>query len=355
MKKHNFGAGPGILKKEVLEGAADAVLNWDGIGLSLLEMSHRSKEFGEVMEKATSLVREIYKVSDEYAVLFLQGGASLQFATVPYNLLDPEDTGAYVETGSWAKKAVKEAKGLAKVHIAGSSADKNFNYIPKKLDVPSNAKYLHITTNNTIFGTQFHHTPETNVPLIADMSSDIFCRPFDAGRFDMIYAGAQKNLGPAGTTLVIIKKSLLGKIKRYIPTMLNYQTHIDNDSLFNTPPVFAIYVSYLSLKWIKENGLEKIGKQNEKKASLLYGEIDRNSLFEGTAAKEDRSLMNVTFVLKNNALDADFLKFATDKGIVGLKGHRSVGGFRASIYNALDLSSVEYLVSLMQEFEKLNS
>lgn len=350
-KKYNFGAGPGILPDQVFEQASKAVLDFNGIGLSLLEISHRSSHFVAVMDKAVALVRELFNVSDEYEVLFLQGGASMQFCMVPYNLLDSDKKAAYLNTGTWANNAVKEARLFGEVVEVGSSKDKNYNYIPKGYSIPSDCEYFHITSNNTIFGTQVQEFPKSSIPVVCDMSSDIFSRPINVNDFGIIYAGAQKNMGPAGTTLVIVRKDLLGKVKRQIPTMLNYQTHIDKGSMFNTPPVFPIYASMLTLEWVKEiGGVVEVQKRNARKAELLYAEIDSNPLFKGAAAREDRSKMNVTFVLEDDSLSAEFLKMAEAAGCIGLKGHRSVGGFRASMYNALTQDSVKVLVDLMKEF-----
>ena len=298
MKKHNFYAGPAILPASVLEQASKAAVDLDGIGLSVLEISHRSKEFVAIMDEAVSLVKELLQLSDDYAVLFLTGGASSQFVLTAMNVLNDNETAAYVDTGSWSTKAIKEAKAFGNIEVLASSKDKNYSYIPKGVTVPADTKYLHLTSNNTIFGTQYHSWPSTDVPFVCDMSSDIFSRPIDVKRFDIIYAGAQKNMGPAGTTLVIVKKDILGKVERHIPTILNYQTHIDKNSAFNTPPVYAVYISMLTLRWVKEmGGLEAMAKHNKEKAALLYDEIDRNPLFVGTANKEDRSLMNATFVM----------------------------------------------------------
>ncbi len=352
-KVHNFSAGPGILPQEAIDNSIEALKNFAGTQLSLIEVSHRGKEFEAVMEEACNTVRELFEVPEDYSVLFLQGGASMQFCMVPYNLLDEGETAVYVNTGVWAKKAIKEAKLFGNVQVVASSEDKNFSYIPKDWEIPSDAKYLHITSNNTIYGTQYKSFPESPIPVVCDMSSDIFSRPVDITKFDLVYAGAQKNMGPAGVTLVIIKNSLLGKVKRAIPSMLNYQTHIDGGSMFNTPPVFPIYVSLQTLKWVKSmGGTAAMEKRNAEKAALLYGEIDRNSMFVGTAAEEDRSHMNVCFVLKEDSLTEEFLKLTKEKNLSGLKGHRSVGGFRASIYNALPLESVQALVDTMKEFEK---
>ena len=355
-RTHNFSAGPAILPEQALENGAEALRDYQNIGMSIVEISHRSAEFEEVMNEAEKSVRNLLKVPEDYAVLFLQGGASLQFAMAPYNLLPDGGKAAYLETGSWAKKAIKEAKFFGDVEIPASSKDANFNYIPKDYKIPEDASYLHVTSNNTIFGTQMHDFPDSKVPVVADMSSDIFSRPLDISKFGLIYAGAQKNLGPAGVTLVIVKKSLLGKIDRKIPTMLDYQTHVDKGSLYNTPPVFSIYMSLQTMKWIEQNGgLEGIQKKNREKAEMLYEEIENNPLFEGTAEKEDRSYMNVTFVMKEEGLNDQFLEEAKKANISGIKGHRSVGGFRASIYNAMPKRSVEALISLMKDFAKKHS
>ncbi|MEL6924903.1 MAG: 3-phosphoserine/phosphohydroxythreonine transaminase [Bacteroidota bacterium] len=350
-KKHNFFAGPAILPATVLEQAAQAALDFDGMGLSILEISHRSPQFASVLEEAESLTRELLGVSDDYAVLFLTGGASSQFYMTAMNVLNSTATACYVDTGSWSTKAIKEAKHFGNVEVLASSKESNFNYIPKDYAVPEDATYLHLTSNNTIYGTQYNWWPDTKVPFVADMSSDIFSRPIDVERFGIIYAGAQKNLGPAGTTLVIVRKDLLGKVDRSIPTMLDYNTHIKKSSAFNTPPVYPIYVCMLTMRWLKANGgVAAMAERNQKKADLIYNEIDSNPLFTGTAAKEDRSKMNVTFVMTKPELEADFLKAAAEAGCVGIKGHRSVGGFRASIYNAMPYESVEVLVNLMKDF-----
>ncbi len=355
MKKHNFSAGPSILAKEVIENTAKAVLDLNGIGLSVMELSHRGKDFQAVMDETVALFRELLNIPDNYHVLFLGGGASLQFGMIPYNLLAKK--AAYLETGTWAKKAIKEAKAFGEVEIVGSSADTNFNYIPKGFAIPEDADYFHITTNNTLFGTEIFEDYDSPVPLIADMSSDIFSRPMDVSKYAMIYGGAQKNLGPAGVTFVIIRDDILGKVDRYIPTMLRYETHIENDSMFNTPPCLPIYTCMETLRWLKKlGGVEVMQKMNQEKAALLYNEIDRNPMFKGTAEKESRSLMNVCFLMeeKYQDLEKSFLEFATSKGMVGLKGHRSVGGFRASIYNAMPKESVQALIDAMQEFEKMH-
>ncbi|MDQ3072539.1 MAG: 3-phosphoserine/phosphohydroxythreonine transaminase [Bacteroidota bacterium] len=352
MKKiHNFSAGPAILPQEALQEAAEGLKNFKGTGMSVVEISHRSPEWEESMAEAESLVRELMGVNDDFAVVFLQGGASSQFTMIPYNFLPQNGMAAYLKTGTWASNAIKEARLFGEVNVVASSEDKNFNYIPTDYTVPGNSAYFHITTNNTIFGTQLQEIPESPVPIIADMSSDIFSRPVQMEKYGLIYAGAQKNMGPAGTTLVIVRKDLLGKVDRKIPTMLNYSTHIEKESMFNTPPVFAIYLSMLTLKWLKRiGGVNAIQKINQEKAELLYNEIDSNPLFEGTTAIADRSLMNVTFLMKDKSFEKDFLAVAENEGCVGLPGHRSVGGFRASLYNALPKESVEHLVNVMKEF-----
>lgn len=352
MKKHNFSAGPSILPAPVMEKAAAAVQELDGIGLSLIEISHRSKEFVAIMDKAQTLALELTGLKDKgYQALFLQGGASMQFLMAAANLMQTK--AGYINTGAWSDKAIKEAKRYGEVVEIASSKAANFNYIPKGQEIPADLDYLHITTNNTIFGTQFHDLPQTDVPLIADMSSDIFSRDFDYSAFDLFYAGAQKNMGPAGTTLVIVKDSLLEKMNKDVPSMLSYPTHADKGSMFNTPPVFAVYTSMLTLEWLKEKGgINAIQKHNETKAKLIYDEIDRNSAFEGFAAKEDRSFMNATFNLAEGVDGTAFDEMWNAANISGLKGHRSVGGYRASIYNALPLESVQQLVDVMQQFEK---
>ena len=356
MKKHNFNAGPSILPQEVIENTAKAVLDFQGEGLSILEISHRAKYFQPVVDEAEALMRELLGIPENYSVIFLGGGASLQFCMLPFNLL--EKKAAYLNTGVWAKKAMKEAKGFGEVVEVASSADANYTFIPKDFEIPADADYFHITTNNTIYGTELRKDIDSPVPLVADMSSDIFSRPLDVTKYAVIYGGAQKNLAPAGVTFVIIRNDVLGKVSRYIPTMLNYQTHIDNGSMFNTPPVLPIYTALQTLKWLKaQGGLAEIEKKNIAKAELLYNAIDNSKMFVGTAAKEDRSLMNICFVMKDEYkdLEADFMKFATEKGMVGIKGHRSVGGFRASTYNALPIESVQALVDCIQEFEKLHA
>jgi phosphoserine aminotransferase len=352
-KIHNFSAGPGILPAEVMHQAAQACINFNNLGLSLLEISHRSKDFVAVMDEARSIIKELFEVGDEYEVLYLGGGASLQFAMVPYNLLSDNGYAAYINTGTWASKAIEEAQKVGKVKVLASSEDKKFTYIPKNYDVPNDADYLHITSNNTIYGTQYKSFPKCSVPLVCDMSSDIFSRKIEAKKFALIYAGAQKNMGPAGTTMVMIHKDLLQKVNRKRFAMLDYATQVKGESMYNTPPVFPVYVTLLTLRWLKQNGgVDKIEKLNQQKADLLYGEIDRNSMFYGTVSKEDRSNMNVCFLMHNTALEPEFEKLTKEAGISGIKGHRSVGGYRASIYNAMTLDSVKVLVEVMQEFEK---
>lgn len=353
MKKHNFSAGPCILPKEVLKEASQAILNFNNDNLSLIEISHRSKPFMDVMKKAIALVKELLEVPEGYSVLFLQGGASLEFLMVPFNLMKEGGKAAYTNTGAWAKKAITEAKSLGDTVVVGDSSDKNYNYIPKGYEIPNDVDYFHCTSNNTIYGTQMKTFPTVPTLMVCDMSSDIFSRTIEVSKFDLIYAGAQKNMGPAGTTLVIVKDEILGKTGRKIPTMLNYNTHISKGSMFNTPPVFAIYVSMLTLQWLKDfGGVEAIEKTNQEKADLLYSEIDRNPLFEGTANKEDRSNMNVCFLLTDSSKEEMFNKMWQEAGINGLKGHRSVGGYRASLYNALPNESVQILVNIMRKLEQ---
>lgn len=350
---HNFNAGPCILPDQAVENSIEALKDFMGTGMSVIEVSHRSKEWGSVMEECRALWRELLDIPDTHEVLFLGGGASMQFLYVAMNFL--ETKAAYLETGVWAKKALKEAKGLGNAYAIASSADKTFNYIPKGFEIPEDLDYLHITTNNTIYGTEIPYDMDCPVPLIADMSSDIMSRPVDVSKYALIYGGAQKNVGPAGVAFAIIRKDALGKVSRYIPTMLNYQTHIDGESMFNTPPVFPIFVMNETLKWLKGiGGVEAINKINKEKAAMLYDEIDRNPLFTGTAAKEDRSIMNVCFVMAPGyeTLQDEFMEFAKGRGMTGIKGHRSVGGFRASIYNACPVESVKALVACMQDFEK---
>ena len=354
-KAYNFNAGPCVLPQAAIDGSIEALKDFAGTGMSVICVSHRSKEWDAVMAETRALWRELLHIPEEYEILFLGGGASLQFLMVPMNLL--ETKAAYLETGVWAKKALKEAKGLGNAVCVASSADKTYNYIPKGFEIPKDADYFHITTNNTIYGTEIKYDMDCPVNLVADMSSDIMSRPVDVTKYALIYGGAQKNVGPAGVTFVIIRKDILGKVTRYLPTMLNYQTHIDGESMFNTPPVFSIYVMKETLKWLKSiGGVEAIHKLNVEKAKMLYDEIDRNSLFVGTAEKEDRSIMNVFFVMApgNEALQDEFMEFAKARGMVGIKGHRSVGGFRASLYNACPKEAVEALIATMQEFEKLH-
>ncbi|WP_224482863.1 3-phosphoserine/phosphohydroxythreonine transaminase [Robertkochia aurantiaca] len=352
MKKHNFSAGPCILPQEVFKKASEAIIDFNGSGLSLIEISHRSKDFVAVMEEAMDLAIELLGLQGKgYKALFLQGGASQQFLNVAYNLL--ENKAAYLNTGTWSSKAIKEAKLFGDIVEVASSKDKNFNYIPKGYSIPKDADYFHCTSNNTIFGTQIKDFPDTEIPMICDMSSDIFSRELDFSKFSLIYAGAQKNMGPAGTVLVVVKESILGKVSRTIPSMLDYRVHIEKESMFNTPPVFAVYTSMLTLQWLKNlGGIAAIEKKNDEKASLIYNEIDRNPLFKGFAATEDRSVMNATFNLTDESLKPKFDTMAKEAGLNGINGHRSVGGYRASMYNALPLESVEALVSVMQELEK---
>lgn len=353
MKKHNFSAGPCILPEEVLKKASSAVINFNNLDLSLIEISHRSKDFVAVMENARALALEHLGLENKgYQALFLQGGASTEFLMVAYNLL--QNKAAYLNTGTWSTKAIKEAGLFGEVVEVASSKDQNFNYIPKGYTIPKDIDYFHCTSNNTIFGTQLNSFPETDAPLVCDMSSDIFSRQLDFSKFDLIYAGAQKNMGPAGTTLVVVKEDILGKVARKIPSMLDYKVHIGKDSMFNTPAVFPVYVSMLTLEWLKEKGgIATIEKINNQKASLLYSEIDRNPLFTGfVATKEDRSKMNATFNLVDETHKATFDKLWTQAGINGLNGHRSVGGYRASMYNALSVESVQILVDVMQELER---
>ncbi len=354
MKKHNFYAGPSILPEYTIKNTADAVLNFAGTGLSVMEVSHRGKEFVAVMDEARDLFKELLEIPEDYEVLFLGGGASLQFCMVPFNLMNKKS--AYLNTGSWASKALKEAGFFGEAVEVASSKDANYNYIPKNYQVPADADYFHITTNNTIYGTEIKTDLDVNVPLVADMSSDIFSRTIDVSKYALIYGGAQKNLAPAGLTFVIVKKDILGKVDRAIPTMLDYRTHIAQGSMFNTPPVLPVFAALQTLKWLKEQGgVPGMQKKNQEKAAVLYKEIDRNKLFKATVKDEaDRSLMNICFVMEDeySDLEKDFLDFATQRGMIGIKGHRSVGGFRASTYNALPLESLNALVETMQEFEK---
>lgn len=352
MKKHNFYAGPSILSEYTLEKTAEAIKDFAGTGLSVLEISHRSKEFTAVIENAASLVKELLEVPEGYHVLFLGGGASMQFCMVPYNLLNKK--AAYLNTGTWANKAMKEAKLFGEVVEVASSKDANYTFIPKDYEIPADADYFHFTTNNTIYGTEIRKDLDSPVPLVADMSSDIFSRPVDVSKYDIIYAGAQKNLAPAGVTIAIVKESAMGHVERVIPTMLDYRTHISKGSMFNTPPVLPIFSALKTLEWYKQlGGIKKLEELDKAKAAALYNAIDNSKMFVGTAKAEDRSIMNVTFVMKPEyaELEKDFVDFASTKGIVGIKGHRSVGGFRASIYNAMPMSSVQVLIDAMKEFE----
>ncbi len=354
MKKiHNFSSGPAILPPSVLAASANACIDFQGMGLSILEISHRSSQFVSVLEEAESLVRDLLNVNDDYGVLFLTGGASTQFYMVAMNLLGSNEMAAYIDTGRWSANAIKEAGLFGKVEVVASSKDKNYTYIPKHFEVPTAAKFLHITSNNTVRGSQYHSLPETNVPIVMDASSDIFTKPIDLEKYGLIYAGAQKNTGPAGTTLVIVRKDLLGKIDRAIPTMLDYRIHIEKGSSFNTPPVFPIYVSMLNLRWVKaEGGVEEMASRSRAKAALMYDAIDRNPLFECPIALEDRSLVNAVFMMKDESLTDQFLKACQKAGCSGVKGHRSVGGLRASMYNAMDISSVQVLVDIMDDFSE---
>lgn len=351
--KHNFGAGPCILPQEVFKQAAQAVLEFNGTGLSILEISHRTAEFEAVVDETIRLVKELMGVPEGYSVALLQGGASLQFSMVPQNLLADDKTAAYLDTGVWASKAIKEAKLFGGVNVVASSKDANYTFIPKDFVVPEDSAYLHITSNNTIYGTEIHEFPKTSVPLVSDMSSDIMSRVINVSDFALIYAGAQKNIGPAGLTIVIVKDEILGKIDRKIPSMLDYKVQIDGGSMYNTPPVFAIYVAMLNLRWLKsKGGVAELEKENIAKARALYEEIDRNTLFKGTCKVEDRSRMNICFVMEDSTLEKAFLKYTEDLDIIGLKGHRSVGGFRASMYNALPITSVHVLIDAMRDFEE---
>lgn len=353
MKKHNFYAGPSILSQYTIKNTADAVLNFADMGLSILEISHRSKQFQAVIDEAMALVKELLDVPAGYQVLFLGGGASLQFCMVPYNLLKTK--AAYLDTGVWASKAIKEAKLFGDVDVVASSKEKNYTFVPKDYVIPADADYFHFTTNNTIYGTELRKDPDSPVPLVADMSSDIFSRPIDVSKYDLIYAGAQKNLAPAGVTIVIVKEDALGKADRPIPTMLNYLTHTKKGSMFNTPPVLPVYSSLMTLRYYKElGGVKAMEKLDLEKAAMLYDAIDASKMFVGTAAEDSRSIMNVTFVMtpEYKELEKDFVDFCIARGIVGIKGHRSVGGFRASLYNALPIESVKVLIETMNEFEK---
>jgi phosphoserine aminotransferase len=352
MKKYNFNAGPSMLPREVIENTAKQCLDFNGSGLSLMEISHRAKDFQPVVDEAVALIKELLDIPEGYSVIFLGGGASLEFCMIPYNFLI--NKAAYLNTGVWAKKAMKEAKLFGEVVEVASSADANYTFIPKDWTCPTDVDYLHYTTNNTIYGTEIRKDLDVPVRLIADMSSDIFSRPIDVSKYDAIYAGAQKNLAMAGVTIVIVKDDALGKAPRQIPTMLDYRTHADKGSMFNTPPVVPIYCALENLRWIKKNGgVEAMDKLAQQRAEILYNEIDRNKMFRGTTAVEDRSLMNICFVMNEEyaELEKPFMEFATSRGMVGIKGHRDVGGFRASCYNAMPLEGVKELVKVMQEFE----
>jgi phosphoserine aminotransferase len=350
---HNFNAGPSILPQSVLQQASAALINFQDSGLSILEIGHRTPLFESVMDEARSLVKELMQLDDDHEVLFLHGGATVQFMQVPMNLLNEKETASYSDTGVWSTKAIKEAKLFGNVDVVCSSRERNYNFIPKDFAVSNESTYFHITTNNTIYGTQWHQIPKVSMPIVADMSSDILSRKLDFNSFDLIFAGAQKNMGAAGATLVVVNKQILGKVKRPIPAIMDYRNHIQSKSMLNTPPVFAVYVSMLTLRWLKENGgVDAMEKLNTKKAALLYDAIDNSKIFKGTVVKEDRSKMNVCFVMDDAEKEKAFLDFAKQNNIYGIKGHRSVGGFRASLYNALPLSSVQYLVEKMEEFEK---
>ena len=353
MKKINFNAGPSILPREVIEATANACMDFNGSGLSLMEISHRAKDFQPVIDEAVALFKELLDIPEGYSVIFLGGGASMEFCMVPYNFLNKK--AAYLNTGVWAKKAIKEAKFFGEVVEVASSAESTYTYVPKDYIIPVDADYFHVTTNNTIYGTEIRKELDSPIPMIADMSSDIFSRPIDVSKYNCIYGGAQKNLSMAGVTFVIVKDDALGKVDRSIPTMLDYRTHVNGGSMFNTPPVVPIYTAMQNLRWIKANGgVEAMDRLANERASILYSEIDRNKLFRGTANEEDRSVMNICFVMNDEYkdLEADFLKFATESGMVGIKGHRSVGGFRASCYNAMSIEGVKALVDCMQQFEK---
>jgi phosphoserine aminotransferase len=354
-RMHNFNAGPSILPTEVYEQASQAIIDFNGSGLSVLEIGHRTPEFENVMQTARSLVRQLMELDDDHEVLFMHGGSSTQFMQIPMNLLGEKDTAAYADTGVWSTKAIKEARIFGNVEIACCSKDGNYNYIPKDFAVPNDAKYFYLTTNNTIYGTQWQKIPGVSVPLVADMCSDVLSRKVDFNSYALIHASAQKNIGPAGVNIVVVNKNILGKIKRQIPTIMDYRVHIREESMINTPPVFAVYVCMLTLQWLKGlGGLDEIEQRNKEKSDLLYSTLDNSSIFKPTAVKEDRSRMNVCFVMDDLELEKRFLEFAKSQNIYGLKGHRSVGGFRASLYNALPLASVEYLVDVMNEFERTN-
>lgn len=356
MPVHNFNAGPSHLPETVLQQAAEAVLDFQQSGLSLLEISHRGDQFAPVIEEARELARELMQLEDDFEVLFLHGGGRTQFMQTAMNLLDTGKKAAYIDTGTWSSKAIEEARLFGNIEVVASSADKNYAYIPSDCSIPDDAAYLHITTNNTIYGTQWQHTPESPVPLVADMSSDILSRDMDYNRYGLIYAGAQKNIGAAGVTLVAVRKSLLGKISRPVPSIMDYRVHIKNGSMYNTPPVFAVYTCLLMLRWLKDQGgVSTIGKLNDRKAALLYGEVDTNPLFRGTVALEDRSRMNVCFVMEDKALETEFAGFCKREGFYGIKGHRSVGGFRISLYNAVSLESVTSLTEAMHHFASVRA
>ena len=356
---HNFNAGPSILPAEVFEEASRAIMNFNNTGLSILELGHRTKTFQGVMEEAMALVRELMRLDDDHEVMFLHGGASTQFLQIPMNMLGENDLAAYTDTGVWASKAIKEAKLFGHVEVVCSSKNENYNHLPKQFTVPKTAKYLHITTNNTIYGTQWQDMSvfyDAGVPIVADMSSDILSRELDFNRFDVIYAGAQKNVGAAGVTVVVVNKRMLGKVERNIPTMLDYRNHIANGSMLNTPPVFAVYVCMLTLRWLKSmGGVAEIEQINNRKAALLYHTIDSLDIFRGTVVKEDRSKMNVCFVAKEEQLEKEFIELCQKEGMVGVKGHRTVGGFRISLYNALPYESVEAITDLMKDFAQRKS
>ena len=353
MKMHNFNSGPSILPAEVLQQSAEAIHNFNNTGLSILELGHRTSWFQEVIDEAIALVKELMQMEEDHEVLFLHGGATTQFMQVPMNLLDDGETAAYIDNGIWGNKAVKEAKLFGNVVVVSSTKDRNHSYIGKNFDIPAHAKYLHYTTNNTVEGTEWHHIPETDIPLVADMSSDIFCRPLAYHKFGLIYAGAQKNMGAAGVNLVVIRKDVLGKVKRPIPSIMDYRNHIEAGSLLNTPPVFAVYVAMLTLRWIKkEGGLVEMEKRAEERANLFYNTLDELSVFTPIVAPEDRSLMNATFTVQNESLEKEFLGLCKENGMIGIKGHRSVGGLRVSMYNAMPLSSVQALTELMRSFNQ---
>ncbi|ASZ14840.1 3-phosphoserine/phosphohydroxythreonine transaminase [Chitinophaga pendula] len=351
MKVHNFNAGPSVLPNEVLYKASKALIDFEGTGMSILEIGHRTAPFIAVMEEARSLVRELMQLDDDFEVLYLQGGATTQFMQAPMNLLENGAAAAFVDTGVWSSKAIKETKNFGYADVIASSKESNYNYIPKQFNIPPTASYLHLTSNNTIYGTQWQSFPDSEIPVVIDMSSDILSRQVNYNKFSLIYAGVQKNMGAAGATMVAVRKSMLGKVSRNIPSILDYRLHIENGSMLNTPPVFAIYISMLTLRWLKEQGgAPAMEKLNNKKAALLYDEIDQNPLFRGTVAKEDRSKMNICFIMDKPEMEEEFLKFCKKEDIVGIKGHRLSGGFRASVYNALPLESVEVLVEAMKYF-----